>query len=113
VLGTPEFMSPEQIRGKPLDGRSDVYALGVLAFELFTGRLPFPGKSAQETMIARLRGQPLKLREVRPDFPPKVEAVITRALAMDPGERYGSMTELALAFEAAHSPGLLGRIFRR
>jgi eukaryotic-like serine/threonine-protein kinase len=113
VLGTPEFMSPEQIRGKPLDGRSDVYALGVLAFELFTGRLPFPGKSAQETMIARLRGKPLRLREVKPDFPPKVEAVISRALALDPGERYGSMTELALAFEAAHSPGLLGRILRR
>jgi hypothetical protein len=64
-------------------------------------------------MIARLRGQPLKLREVKPDFPPKVEAVINRALAMDPGERHGSMTELALAFEAAHSPGLLGRIFKR
>ena len=80
VLGTPEFMSPEQIRGKPLDGRSDVYALGVLAFELFTGQLPFPGKSAQETMIARLRGQPMKLRDVKPDFPPKVEAVIRRAL---------------------------------
>jgi len=113
VLGTPEFMSPEQIRGKPLDGRSDVYALGVLAFELFTGRLPFPGKSAQETMIARLRGQPLRLREVKADFPPRVEAVIGRALAMDAAERYGSMTELALAFEAAHAPGILGRIFRR
>jgi serine/threonine protein kinase len=106
-------MSPEQIRGKPLDGRSDVYALGVLAFELFTGRLPFPGKSAQETMLARLRGEPLKLREVRPEFPPKVEAVISRALAMDPAARYGSMTELALALEAAHAPGLLGRIFKR
>ena len=113
VLGSPEFMSPEQIRGKPLDGRSDVYALGVLAFELFTAQLPFPGKSAQETMIARLRGQPLKLREVKPDFPPRVEAVISRALAMDPSDRYGSMTELALALEAAHTPGLLGRIFKR
>jgi serine/threonine-protein kinase len=113
VLGTPEFMSPEQIRGKPLDGRSDVYALGVLAFELFSGRLPVHGKSAQETMIARLRGQPLRLREVKPDFPSKVEAVINRALAMDPIERYGSMTELALAFDAAHTPGLLGRIFGR
>jgi serine/threonine-protein kinase len=106
-------MSPEQIRGKPLDGRSDVYALGVLVFELFSGRLPFHGKSAQETMIARLRGQPLRLREVKPDFPSKVEAVINRALAMDPIERYGSMTELALAFDAAHTPGLLGRIFGR
>jgi eukaryotic-like serine/threonine-protein kinase len=113
VLGTPEFMSPEQIRGKPLDGRSDVYALGVLAFELFTGQLPFPGKSAQETMIARLRGQPTRLREIKPEFPPKVEAVITRALAMDPSDRFGSMAEMAAAFEAAHTPGLLGRIFRR
>jgi eukaryotic-like serine/threonine-protein kinase len=113
VLGTPEFMSPEQIRGKPLDGRSDVYALGVLAFELFTGRLPFPGKSAQETMIARLRGEPLKLRDLRPEFPPKVEAVITRALAMDAAARFGSMSEMAYALEAAHSPGLLGRLFRR
>lgn len=113
VLGTPEFMSPEQIRGKPLDGRSDVYALGVLAFELFTGRLPFAGKSAQETMIARLRGQPLKLREVKPDFPAKVEVALNRALAMDAAERYGSMTEFALALEAAHAPGLLGRIFKR
>jgi eukaryotic-like serine/threonine-protein kinase len=113
VLGTPEFMSPEQIRGKPLDGRSDVYALGVLAFELFTGQLPFPGKSAQETMIARLRGQPVRLRQIKPDFPAKVEAVINQALAMEPAQRFGNMTEMAQAFEAAHSPGLLGRIFGR
>jgi eukaryotic-like serine/threonine-protein kinase len=113
VLGTPEFMSPEQIRGKPLDGRSDVYALGVLAFELFTGQLPFPGKSAQETMIARLRGQPVRLRQVKPDFPAKVEAVIHQALAMDPTQRFSSMADMAQALESAHSPGLLGRIFGR
>ena len=113
VLGTPEFMSPEQIRGKPLDGRSDVYALGVLAFELFTGQLPFPGKSAQETMIARLRGQPVRLRQVKPDFPAKVEAVVHQALAMDPAQRFASMADMAQALESAHSPGLLGRIFGR
>jgi serine/threonine-protein kinase len=113
VLGTPEFMSPEQIRGKPLDGRSDVYALGVLAFELFTGQLPFPGKSAQETMIARLRGQPVRLRQVKPDFPPRVEAVIHQALAMDASQRFGSMAEMAEALESAQSPGLLGRLFGR
>ena len=50
---------------------------------------------------------------MKPDFPPKVEAVIHRALAMDAGERYGSMEEMAMAFEAAHTPGLLGRIFKR
>jgi serine/threonine-protein kinase len=113
VLGTPEFMSPEQIRGKPLDGRSDVYALGVLAFELFTGQLPFPGKSAQETMIARLRGSPQSLREVRPEMPLKLEAVITRALTMDKAGRYASMNEMAEALEGVTSTGLFGRLFRR
>lgn len=113
VLGTPEFMSPEQIRGKPLDGRSDIYALAVLAFELFTGQLPFTGKSAQETMIARLRGAPLQLREVKGDLPAKLEAVINKALSVNPAERHGSMAELAHAFEASMSTGVLGRLFRR
>jgi eukaryotic-like serine/threonine-protein kinase len=113
VLGTPEFMSPEQIRGKPLDGRSDVYALAILAFEMFTGQLPFTGKSAQETMIARLRGAPMRLREAKPDLPAKLEAIITKALAVNSTERYGSMAELAHAFESVVSPGVLGRLFRR
>ncbi len=113
VLGTPEFMSPEQIRGKPLDGRSDVYALAILAFELFTGQLPFTGKSAQETMIARLRGAPLPLRAVRPDLPSKLEAVISRALSVNPAERYGSMAELAHAIESSTSTGVLGKLFGR
>jgi eukaryotic-like serine/threonine-protein kinase len=113
VLGTPEFMSPEQIRGKPLDGRSDIYALAVLAFELFTGQLPFTGKSAQETMIARLRGAPLRLREVKADLPAKLEAVISKALSVNPAERYGSMPELAFAFESTSTTGVFGRFFRR
>lgn len=113
VLGTPEFMSPEQIRGKPLDGRSDIYALAVLAFELFTGQLPFAGKSAQETMIARLRGAPLPLRAVKPDLPAKLETVISKALSVDPAERFGSMAEMAHAFESSVSTGMLGRLFKR
>ena len=113
VLGTPEFMSPEQIRGKPLDGRSDIYALAVLAFELFTGQLPFSGKSAQETMIARLRGAPTQLRELKADLPAKLEAVISKALSVNPAERYGSMAELAHAFEASANTGVLGRLFKR
>jgi serine/threonine protein kinase len=113
VLGTPEFMSPEQIRGKPLDGRSDIYALGVLAFELFTGQLPFTGKSAQETMIARLKGAPASLGQYRSDLPPKLEAVIARTLAASPDDRYSSMEELAYAFEDVVRPGVFGRLFRR
>jgi eukaryotic-like serine/threonine-protein kinase len=113
VLGTPEFMSPEQIRGKPLDGRSDVYAIGILAFELFTGQLPFAGKSAQETMIARLRGSPAKLRDLRPELPAKLDAVIQRCLAIDPAERFQSMEELAHGFEGVIATGVFGRLFRR
>ena len=113
VLGTPEFMSPEQIRGKPLDGRSDVYATGILAFELFTGQLPFSGKSAQETMIARLRGSPAKLRDVRDDLPARLESVILRCLAVDPAERFQSMDELAHAFEGVLATGIFGRWFGR
>ncbi len=113
VLGTPEFMSPEQIRGKPLDGRSDVYALAILAFELFTGQLPFAGKSAQETMIARLRGSPTKLRDLRAELPVKLEAIIARCLIVDPAERFQSMEELAHGFESVTTTGVFGRLFRR
>jgi serine/threonine-protein kinase len=113
VLGTPEFMSPEQIRGKPLDGRSDVYALGVLAFEMFTGQLPFGGKSAQESMLARLKGEPLKLRTARADLPSKLEAVIGRALQIRAEDRYASMNELADAFAGAGSTGVFARLFGR
>jgi serine/threonine-protein kinase len=113
VLGTPEFMSPEQIRGKPLDGRSDVYGLAVLAFELFTAELPFTGKNSQETMLARLRSDAKPIRAVRPDLPARLETVITRALAVQPADRYASMSEFADALRAAAGIGMLGRLFGR
>ena len=109
VLGTPEFMSPEQIRGRPLDGRSDVYALGVLAFELLTGELPFGGDSAQETMVARLKGLPRSMRDIRPDIPSRMESVIRKALALAPEDRWQTMDEFAQALEG----GAIARFFRR
>ncbi|HEV8151067.1 MAG TPA: serine/threonine-protein kinase [Gemmatimonadales bacterium] len=93
VLGTPEFMSPEQIRGKPLDPRSDIFALGVLAFELLTGRLPFEGNTAQDTMLAHLTGQPRRLRQVNPKLPAGLERVIAQAIAHQPEDRFQSMGE--------------------
>ncbi len=101
VLGTPEFMSPEQIRGKPLDPRSDVYALGVLAFELLTGELPFTGRTAQETMLNHLTGRPRRLRDANAELPESLERVVARALALDPADRYPSAAALAQAFRAA------------
>ena len=93
VLGTPEFMSPEQIRGKALDRRSDIFALGVLGFELLTGRLPFEGNTAQETMLAHLTGQPIRLRQANPKLPEPLERVMARAIAHKAEERYQTMGE--------------------
>jgi eukaryotic-like serine/threonine-protein kinase len=101
VLGTPEFMSPEQIRGKPLDVRSDIFALGVLGFELLTGRLPFEGNTAQETMLAHLTGQPLRLRQTCATLPEQLEQVIARSLAHKAEERYQSMTEFGEALNSS------------
>jgi len=111
ILGTPEFMSPEQIRGKPLDARSDVYALGIVAFEMFSGKLPFQGRNAQEMMIARLRGQPLALRQFRADLPPALEATLARAMATNPEARYATALDFAEALTAqAPSAGLFGKL---
>jgi len=107
ILGTPEFMSPEQIRGKPLDARSDIYALGIVAFEMFTGKLPFQGRNAQEMMIARLRSQPIAIRTLRPDIPDAVEKALTKALQTTPDDRFTTALEFsdALTGGASESSG--------
>ena len=102
ILGTPEFMSPEQIRGKNIDARSDVYALGIVAFEMFTARLPFEGRSPQEMMIARLRGKPTPLRKFRADFPKKLEAVLMQSMATEPADRFPTALEFGRALLNAY-----------
>jgi eukaryotic-like serine/threonine-protein kinase len=94
-------MSPEQIRGKPLDARSDIFALGVLGFELLTGRLPFEGTTAQETMLAHLTGQPLRLRQACQTLPEALEQVIARSIAHQAEERYQSMLEFGEALNSS------------
>jgi len=112
ILGTPEFMSPEQIRGKPLDARSDIYALGIVAFEMFTGKLPFQGRNAQEMMIARLRSQPVPIRTLRADVPDAVEKALTKALQTNPDDRFATAIELADALTGTpeSSGGFLGKL---
>jgi len=114
ILGTPEFMSPEQIRGRALDARSDIYALAVVAFEMFTGKLPFTGKSAQEIMIARLRGQPTSIRQFRPDLPEELDRVLIKAMHVTPEGRYGNALEFAEALGssggASSGGGFLSRL---
>jgi serine/threonine-protein kinase len=121
ILGTPEFMSPEQLRGKVLDARTDIYSLGLLVYEMLTGKLPFQGRTQQEIMIARLRSDPIPLRKMRPELnlPELVERVLTKAMQRDPDDRYQTTLEFADAFAAAASGNssgesrLLGKLFGR
>jgi serine/threonine-protein kinase len=85
VIGTPEYMSPEQLSGDKLDGRSDVYSLGIVAFNLLTGELPFPGESSQESMIMRLTDKPKTLAEMYPTvaWSADVQAVMDKVLERD------------------------------
>jgi eukaryotic-like serine/threonine-protein kinase len=105
VMGTPEFMSPEQLRGRTLDGRSDVYALALMTFEMLTGLLPFQGKTQQETMVARLKSDPPTMKRLRPDLdmPEAVERVIAKGLARDPDQRWSTAPEFASALASAAS----------
>ena len=97
VVGTPEFMSPEQLAGDPVDGRSDLYALALVFFKMLTGELPFAGTTAQDTMVQRLTDEPATLAEVRPElrFPPGLQATLDTALARNPADRYQSTTKFA------------------
>ena len=103
VVGTPEYMSPEQLAGDPLDGRSDVYSLALVSFHMLTGSLPFPSETAQEAMIMRLTDRPRTLAEMKPDvaWTPEVQLVMDRALARDAKARYQSAAEFGLAMHAA------------
>jgi len=122
ILGTPEFMSPEQLRGKTLDARTDIYSLALLVYEMLTGKLPFVGRTQQEMMIARLRSDPIPLRRMRSDLPlpEAVERVLTKAMQRAPEARHQTTLEFAEAFAAAAEDGsspsesrILGKLFGR
>ncbi len=95
VVGTPEYMSPEQLAGDKLDGRSDIYSLALVTFNMLTGALPFPSESAQEAMIMRLTDEPKRLAEMKPDvaWTAEVQAVMDRALQRDASMRYATAAE--------------------
>ncbi|HXF95571.1 MAG TPA: serine/threonine-protein kinase [Gemmatimonadales bacterium] len=97
VIGTPEFMSPEQLAGDPLDGRSDLYSLALVFFRMLTGQLPFQADTVQDMMLRRLTDAPLTLAEARPDrrFPAGLQACFDSALARSPAERYQSVAKFA------------------
>jgi serine/threonine protein kinase len=101
VVGTPAYMSPEQAQGHPLDGRSDIYALGVVIFEMLTGRRPFDGDTPYSIAVMQVTKAPPSPRTFNPNIPPGVEKVILKTLAKEPHQRYQTAVELAGALDDA------------
>jgi serine/threonine-protein kinase len=99
VIGTPNYLSPEQARGLPGTQSSDIYGLGIVAYELITGRVPFRSDTRAEVVNQHLTHTPPPLNTLRPDIPSDVELVVQRALAKDPESRFASAGELAYALK--------------
>ena len=94
VIGTLAYMSPEQVHGRPVDARSDVFSFGVMLYEMLSGKRPFAGESTLDTATAILRDDPPRLGELRRDVPQGLQAILDRCLEKAPGERFASGDEL-------------------
>jgi serine/threonine-protein kinase len=101
LVGTPQYMSPEQIAGRGVDPRSDIYALGCLIYEMLAGRAPFTGDDDFQVLYKQVNEPIEPIRKIAPETPPALEVVVMRALAKRPEERFGTMPELAAALEVA------------
>lgn len=100
VFGTPHYMSPEQCTGRNVDERADIYALGIIMFELFTGKVPFDGDSLISIVTQQVSNDAPKLSSLRSDTPGWLETIVEKCIAKDPAQRFSSMKDLANAFKA-------------
>jgi serine/threonine-protein kinase len=100
VLGTSDYIAPEQAQGQRVDEHTDVYSLGVVLYELLTNEVPFPGENFVAVAMRHINEPPPSIRERRPDVPLRVEAAVHMAMAKDPGDRFATMAELADELEA-------------
>jgi serine/threonine protein kinase len=108
ALGTPAYMSPEQIQGdQKVDGRSDIYAMGVLVYQMLTGKTPYDAETPTKVMMMHVLQPVPQILQARPDLPIGCDGVITRAMAKNPNDRFSTAGELAEALEitARYSPG--------
>jgi serine/threonine protein kinase len=110
VFGTPEYMSPEQAQGEKVDGRSDIYSLGIMLFEMLSGQVPFEADTPLEVSVKHLTAALPLPRAVNPDIPELVERVILKAMAKAPEDRYQRVSEMAEALKRAMEGGVKERV---
>jgi serine/threonine protein kinase len=110
TLGTADYISPEQVKGKRGDGRSDIYSMGIILYEMLTGRLPFSGNSPMEVMNDRLINHPLPPSVAEPRIRPQMQEVLYRALERDPQNRYAHAREFAHDLQHLESVGVEDRV---
>ena len=106
VVGTPRYMSPEQVEGNPVDSRSDIYSLGLVFYEMATGQVPFTGESTWQLMYQRVQHTPRNVKELNSALPDYVAQVIMHCLEKDPTSRYQSAKEILADLDAGRSPSL-------
>ena len=106
TLGTPDYIAPEQVKGQRGDQRSDVYAAGIMLYEMLTGRVPFTGPSPLASMNERLQHDAPPIRELNPDVSPELQEIVYRSLAREPRHRYASASEMAWDLEHQEQVGI-------
>lgn len=103
IVGTPEFMAPEVIRGQETTAQADLYAVGLMYYEMLTGELPFPKGSMIETLMSRIQRDPVPIRSKLPSVPIRVENILKRALEKEPANRFANASEFLEALQSGHS----------
>jgi serine/threonine-protein kinase len=109
-LGTPRYMSPEQVEGKPADGRADLYAFGLILYEMVIGDVPFTGESTLKVMYQRIQEKPKSPKILRPDLPNWLVKIIMRCLERDPNDRYQNAYEILADLQGGSSGSSVSRV---